>query len=106
MNTDIEFTFPYLEMGSAFVLGFAIGMALKKGLKLLLILMGLGLIFLFLLEQKGAVSLNEENLELMISSGVEWFQSLYLLLEERLQNYKAIGSMSAISGLLAGLKYA
>ena len=42
--------FPFLEMGTSFVIGLAIGYFFKKFFKILLLLLGLGIVVLFVLE--------------------------------------------------------
>ena len=88
--------FPYLEMGGSFVLGLAMGYALKKSFKVLLLLLGLGLIFVFILENQGAVSINEENLQTMIGAGMHNFKAFALFLQHRLEAYGSVGTLSAI----------
>jgi len=69
MNENGESLFPYMELGGTFILGFVIGFALKKGIKILMLLAGAGLILVFTLEHQGAVSINEQNLENVIAMG-------------------------------------
>lgn len=106
MNTTDKPLIPYLELGSAFVLGMAVGVAVKKSFKVLLVIVGLGLILIFSLEHQGAIHVNEANLESSIAIGVDKFQSMISFLENRLESYQATGRMSAIAGFLVGLKYA
>jgi len=106
MNDENQTLIPYLELGSAFALGLAVGYALKKSFKLLLVLFGAGLLFVFYLEHQGAVNVNEENLQNIATIGVNGFQATLEFLQNRLDQYKGTGSMSAIAGFLVGLKYA
>lgn len=106
MNDEGQVYIPYLELGSAFTLGLAVGYAIKKSFKLLLVLFGAGLMFVFYLEHQGAVNINEENLQNVATMGVNGFQSTLEFLQNRLHQYKGTGSMSAIAGFLIGLKYA
>ncbi len=95
---------PYLEMGGAFVLGLSIGYAIKKSFKVLLLVLGLGLIFVFLLENQGAITINEAMLQSKIELGMDSFQAMLVYFKERLGEYTAMGSMSAVAGFLVGLK--
>ena len=106
MNEESQPLIPYLELGSAFVLGLAVGYVVKKSFKLLLFLFGLGLGLVFFLEYQGAVNVNEENLQNVATMGTKGFQSTLVFLQNRLDQYKGTGSMSAIAGVLVGLKYA
>ena len=99
-----ETLFPYLEMGGAFVIGLSIGFVLKKSFKLLLLFLGLGLIFVFLLERQGAVNVNEENLQNIVSMGMDSFKSMAAFLQNRLEHYHSLGAMSAIAGFFVGIK--
>ena len=104
MKEMSQSSFPYLEMGSAFVIGLAVGIALKKSFKLLLVLLGLGLIFVFVLENQNMISVNEANLQNAISIGGDQFQQMVIFLQHRVEQYKAVGSASAIAGFFVGIK--
>jgi len=95
---------PYLEMGSGFVMGLSVGYVVKKSFKLLLLLMGIGVITIFVLENRGIILLNETALDLSISLGLEGFKHFLLWVQERLGSLKIAGGASAVAGFVVGLK--
>ncbi|MBD3792899.1 MAG: hypothetical protein IE889_01895 [Campylobacterales bacterium] len=97
--------FPFLEMGTSFVIGLAIGYFLKKSFKLLLLLLGLGLVVLFVLESQGYFALNDQMIQNGVSSGVSSFQSLVGMLKDRLANMELTTGAGAIAGFFAGIKF-
>ncbi|HHH20071.1 MAG TPA: hypothetical protein ENK86_06150 [Campylobacterales bacterium] len=97
--------FPFLEMGTSFVIGLAIGYFLKKSFKLLLLLLGLGLVILFVLESQGYFAVNDEMIQNGVSSGVSSFQSLVDMLKNRLSSMELTTGAGAIAGFFAGLKF-
>ncbi|WP_456430999.1 FUN14 domain-containing protein [Nitratifractor sp.] len=95
---------PYLEMGSGFLIGMAVGYVLKKTFKVLLIFGGLAVIFLFVLENQHIVTINEDSLSHAADSGVHGFERFALFLKERLARLKLSGGASAVAGFFVGLK--
>lgn len=95
---------PYFDMGASFVLGLAIGFAIKKSIKIVLFILGFGALLIFLLESQGVLILNEDMMNTQISHSVEQFKLLIGLIKERLGEYKTAGTMSAVAGFLVGLK--
>ena len=106
MNDKNEMTLPYIEMGSGFLLGLAIGYALKKSFKLLLIIFGLGAMFLFLLESQNVVSMNDQQLQNSVDIIVDGVQTVFSYLKARLERYSIAGSGSAVVGFFTGIKFA
>lgn len=105
MNDNTNQTgIPYMEMGSAFVVGLAVGYALKKSFKIILFLVGIGLIALFILENQHIITLNEEGLQSGIESGQQGFLWIFNMVKERLGNLSFVGGGSAIAGFVVGLK--
>jgi uncharacterized membrane protein (Fun14 family) len=98
------FQFPYLEMGSGFMIGMSVGYVVKKSFKLLLFLLGISIIAIFVLERQGILVLNETALDQNVSLGMEAFQTFTAFLKERLSSLKLAGGASAIAGFLVGLK--
>jgi uncharacterized membrane protein (Fun14 family) len=98
------FQFPYLEMGSGFMIGMSVGYVVKKSFKLLLFLLGISIIAIFVLERQGILVLNETALDQNVSLGMEAFQTFTAFLKERLASLKLAGGASAIAGFLVGLK--
>ena len=105
MNQNNEMIFPYLEMSSGFLLGMAVGYALKKSFKLLLLIFGLGLIFLFMLESQNIVSTNDQNLHTAIGTMSDNLQSILSYLKDRIKQSSPTSSGSTLVGFLAGIKF-
>jgi len=95
---------PWLEMGSGFLIGLAVGFVVKKSFKILLFFLGLAVVLLFVLENQHIIILNEEGLNQTVSQGSQLFQHFALFLKERLSQLQFAGSASAVAGFLAGLK--
>lgn len=97
--------FPFLEMGTSFVIGLAVGYFLKKSFKFLLLLLGLGLVILFVLESEGYFKVNDEFIQNGVSSGVDSFKNLSSMLKDRLSNMQFSSGVGAVAGFFAGLKF-
>ncbi|MBU1667104.1 hypothetical protein KKC13_01725 [bacterium] len=97
--------FPFLEMGTSFIIGLAIGYFLKKSFKILLLLLGVGLVVLFVMESKGMYTVDDAAIQNGVSSGVNSFQSLVEMLKTRLSNMEVTTGAGAIAGFFAGLKF-
>jgi len=96
--------FPYLEMGAGFLIGLSIGYVLKKSFKTLLVLLGIGLIVVFVLESQGVVTLNEGGLGNILNSGMDMFKAFAGFLKDRLDNFHLGSGFSALAGFFIGLK--
>jgi uncharacterized membrane protein (Fun14 family) len=105
MHASGESAFPFLEMGTSFIIGLAIGYFLKKSFKFLLLILGLGLVLLFVLESNGAFHVDDQTIQNGVSSGVDTFQGLAGMLKERLSNMELTTGAGAIAGFFAGLKF-
>ncbi len=95
---------PYLNMGSGFLIGMAVGYFLKKSFKILLFFLGAAIAFTFALSQMHVVELHPDQLEHTVSTGSDYFKHFALFLKDRLSAFGAAGSGSAIAGFLVGLK--
>ncbi len=104
-TTGDQVAFPFLEMGTSFVIGLAIGYFLKKSFKLLLLLLGLGLVVLFVLESQGYFQVNDGMIQDGVSSGVDSFQNLVEMLKSRLSQMELSTGAGAIAGFFAGIKF-
>ncbi len=98
-------SFPFLEMGTSFVIGLAIGYFLKKSFKFLLLILGLGLVLLFVLESRGMFHVDDQAIQNGVSSGVDSFQGVVGMLKERLSHMELTTGAGAIAGFFAGLKF-
>lgn len=97
--------FPFLEMGTSFVIGLAIGYFMKKFFKILLLILGLGLVILFVMESQGISTVDEQALENGVSTGIDSFKGLVAMLKERLSNMTISTGAGAVAGFFAGLKF-
>ena len=97
--------FPFLDMGTHFVIGLAVGYFLKKFFKFLLIFLGLGLVLLFVMESQGISTVDEKALEAGVSQGVDSFKGLTSMLQDRLSNMTPSSGIGAVAGFFAGLKF-
>jgi len=95
---------PWLEMGTGFMVGMAVGYFLKKSFKILLALLGVGIILIFVLESQKVVTINEEGLAHTVAAGSEQFRHFAAFLKERLSRLSFAGSGSSVAGFFAGLK--
>jgi len=98
-------SFPFLEMGTSFVIGLAIGFFMKKFFKLLLLVLGFGLVILFVMESQGISTVNEQALDAGVSSGIDSFKGLASMLQERLSNMTLTSGAGAVAGFFVGLKF-
>jgi uncharacterized membrane protein (Fun14 family) len=96
--------FPYLEMGTGFLIGLSVGYVLKKSFKVLLFLTGIALIAVFVLESQGVIVLNETQLQESVSHGMNTFKHFALFLKERLERFEVSSGLSAVAGFFIGLK--
>jgi uncharacterized membrane protein (Fun14 family) len=97
--------FPFLEMGTSFIIGLAVGFFLKKFFKFMLLILGLGLVVLFYLESKGTVHVDGQVIESGVSSGVDSFQHLVALSKEKLSQMSLSSKAGALAGFFAGIKF-
>jgi len=97
--------FPFLEMGTSFVIGLAIGFFMKKFFKLLLLILGFGLVILFVMESQGISTVDEQSLDAGVTSGINSFKSLAVMLQDRLSNMTITSGAGAIAGFFVGLKF-
>ena len=95
---------PYLNMGSGFIIGLAVGYFFKKSFKILLLLLGLTIVLLFGLEHFDIIHIDQSHLQETVSQGTGLFKRFGLFLKERLSDFGFSGSASAIGGFAVGLK--
>jgi uncharacterized membrane protein (Fun14 family) len=100
-----ETPFPFLEMGTSFIIGLAIGYFFKKFFKMLLLILGLGLVVLFVLESKGSVHIDDKMIESGVSTGIDSFNGLVSMVKARLSSMKLSSGASAVAGFFAGIKF-
>ena len=96
---------PFLQMGTSFIIGLAVGYFLKKSFKFLLLILGLGLVVLFVLESQGMFTVNDGMIENGVSSGVDSFNSVFDMLKNRLASMELSSGVGAVAGFFAGLKF-
>ena len=93
---------PYLEMGSGFVIGLAVGFFIKKSFKMVLFILGFALITTFYMESQGIFTINDKVLEESITSGVKYFDYLVSAVKERITGFQS--GAGALAGFVVGLK--
>lgn len=97
--------FSLKQLGSGFLLGFCIGFALKKGLKILALLIGFGLIILFVLEYYGLKSTNDDQIIEMVQSSRGYLEYGLTTLKDRIKSLEISGGIGAVAGFVAGFKF-
>jgi len=93
---------PYLEMGSSFVIGLAVGFFIKKSFKMVLFILGFALIISFYMESQGIFTINDKVLEESISNGMQYFDYLVAAVKERITSFQS--GVGAVAGFVVGLK--
>jgi len=93
---------PYLEMGSGFVIGLAVGFFIKKSFKIVLFILGFALIATFYMESQGIFTINDKVLEESIANGVKYFDYLISAVKERITGFQS--GAGALAGFVVGLK--
>jgi len=93
---------PYLEMGSSFVIGLAVGFFIKKSFKMVLFILGFALIMSFYMESQGIFTINDKVLEESISNGMQYFDYLVAAVKERITSFQS--GVGALAGFIVGLK--
>jgi uncharacterized membrane protein (Fun14 family) len=91
------------NVGAPFIIGLAVGYFAKKMLRIALFFAGGAIVFLFISEYYGFVTVNEGALEHVASSAVSAAQSFGGFLTNRLSSIASKG-MSAVTGFYFGLK--
>jgi len=93
---------PYLEMGSSFVIGLAVGFFIKKSFKMVLFVLGFALIASFYMESQGIFTINNQVLEESITNGMQYFDYLVAAVKERITSFQS--GVGAVAGFVVGLK--
>ncbi len=102
-STSVDMPLPYLEMGSSFLIGMAVGFFIKKSFKLVLFILGFALIITFYMESQGIFTINEKVLEESINNGAEYFDFLVASVKERITSFQS--GVGALAGFVVGLKF-
>ncbi len=97
--------FSFLEMGTSFVIGLAIGFFMKKFFKILLLILGFGLVVLFVMESQGISTVDEQALDAGVTTGIDSFKGLATMLQDRLSKMTITSGAGAVAGFFAGLKF-
>lgn len=101
-NISVDSPLPYLEMGSSFVIGLAVGFFIKKSFKMVLFILGFALIATFYMESQGIFTINDKVLEESISNGMKYFDYLVASVKERITSFQS--GVGALAGFVIGLK--
>jgi uncharacterized membrane protein (Fun14 family) len=94
--------FSLKQLGSGFLLGFCVGFALKKGIKILALLIGFSLIILFALEYYGLKSTNDDQIIEMVQSSRGYLEYGLTTLKTRITNLELSGGIGAVAGFKFG----
>ena len=94
---------PYLEMGSSFIIGLAVGYFIKKSFKAVLFIVGFSLIVMFFMESQGVFTINDKILEESIANGAKYFDFLVASVKERITSFQT--GVGAVAGFVVGLKF-
>jgi len=95
---------PYLDMGTGFLIGMAVGYFVKKSFLMVLLLAGAVIALLFGLEQIHILHIDQQQLQSTVAEGSNWLKTAYLSLKERVSQFGKAGSGSAAVGFFVGLK--
>lgn len=96
--------FSLMQLGSGFILGFFIGFALKKGIKILALLVTVGIVVLFILEYYNLKSTNEDQIIEILQSSKGILSYGFTALKTRIIGLDIGGGISAIAGFVAGFR--
>ena len=94
--------FAYLEMGTGFIIGLAVGYFIKKSFKAVLFILGFALIITFYMESQGIFTINDQVLEQSIASGAEYLDYMVSAIKERITGFQS--GVGAGTGFLVGIK--
>ncbi len=100
--TNVDHPIPYLEMGSSFLIGLAVGFFIKKSFKIVLFILGLGLIVMFIMESKGAFTIDDKIVEQGVAQGTDLFKEFVNFIKNRITSFKT--GVGALAGFVVGLK--
>ena len=100
--TNVDHPIPYLEMGSSFLIGLAVGFFIKKSFKAVLFILGFSLLVAFYMESQGIFTINDKVLEESISNGADYFNFLVASVKERITSFQS--GVGALAGFVVGLK--
>lgn len=92
----------YLEMGTGFIIGLAVGFFIKKSFKAVLFILGFALVVTFYMESQGIFTINEEVLEQNIAQGSAYVDYIIAALQERVTSFQS--GIGTGAGFLVGLK--
>ena len=102
--TDILSSISFDKLSIGFVIGLAIGYFLKKGIKLILILVGLLIIGLFALQYYGIIEINNHGILSSADRVVALIKGVGIFAKEHLSYLEKEGAGGATAGFLLGLK--
>ncbi len=102
-NITADSPLPFLEMGSSFMIGLAVGFFIKKSFKMVLFILGFALIITFYMESQGIFTINDKVLEESITNGTKYFDYLVTAVKERITSFQS--GVGATAGFVVGLKF-
>lgn len=95
----------FKEIGTGFLIGFCIGFAIKKGLKLLALVTGSLLVIIFILEFFGISAIDNDQLINSIENSRSFLESGYIIIKERIKDLELQGAIGAGVGAVSGFKF-
>lgn len=101
-NISADSPIPYLELGTSFTIGLAVGFFIKKSFKMVLFVLGFALIISFYMESQGIFTINDKVLEESIANGTQYFDYLVSAVKERITSFQS--GVGALAGFVVGLK--
>lgn len=94
----------FLRMGFSFIVGLAVGYALKVAFKIALVVGGVLLLLLFSLQYAGIIDVNWTGMESQYDGLVDWLAAYAVALKDFIaDNLSSAASFTA--GLLLGLRF-
>lgn len=102
-NITADSPIPFLEMGSSFMIGLAVGFFIKKSFKMVLFILGFALIITFYMESQGIFTINDKVLEESVANGTKYFDYLVTAVKERITTFQS--GVGATAGFVVGLKF-
>ncbi len=101
-TTSVDHPIPYLELGTSFTIGLAVGFFIKKSFKMVLFILGFALLISFYMESQGIFTINDKILEESIANGSKYFDFLVASVKERITSFQS--GVGALAGFVVGLK--
>jgi len=93
----------FINIGAAFFIGYALGYAIKLGLKFFIFIFGVFLMGIFFLQSQNVITLHPENFNNLTAQILTSIQNFLLYYYNILSNYPGEG-IGAAAGFVVGLR--